>query len=91
MRARRAQNRRRWRHSPGGLNVEIIVDARDMQPPEPFERTMEALDSLPAGAEVVLWIYRQPEPLFRVLERNGFAWSTGHGPEGCFEYRIRRA
>ena len=71
--------------------MEIIIDAREMSPPEPFERTMEAVDSLPTGTEVVLWIYRTPEPLFRVLERNGFCWTSGTGPDGCFEYRIRRS
>lgn len=69
--------------------MEILVDAREMQPPEPFERTMEALDAMRPGDEVVLWIYRQPTPLFNVLKRNGYSWAEGTGPEQCFEYRIR--
>ncbi|MBP6110509.1 MAG: DUF2249 domain-containing protein [Rhodocyclaceae bacterium] len=69
--------------------MEILVDGREMQPPEPFERTMEALDALRPGDEVVLWLYRQPTPLFNVLKRNGYSWTEGTGPEQCFEYRIR--
>ncbi len=69
--------------------MEIIVDAREMSPPEPFERTMEALEKMAKGDEVVLWLFRRPEPLFNVLRRNGYSWLEGEGPEGCAEYRIR--
>ena len=72
-------------------HMEIPVDARDMQPPEPFEATMTALDQLKdIDDEVVLWIGRYPEPLFNVLRRNGYQWAEASGPEGCFEIRIRR-
>ena len=71
--------------------MEIHVDARDMQPPEPFEATMNAVDTMTLEDEVVLWIYRYPEPLFNVLRRNGYSFNEGKGPEGCFEFRIRRA
>ncbi|MBK7687203.1 MAG: DUF2249 domain-containing protein [Rhodocyclaceae bacterium] len=70
--------------------MEIVVDAREMQPPEPFERTMEALDAMQPDDEVVLWLYRQPTPLFNVLKRNGYSWVELRGPEDCFEFRIRR-
>lgn len=69
--------------------MEILVDAREMQPPEPFEKTMEALDAMGPGDVVVLWLYRQPLPLFNVLQRNGYRWTEGIGPEDCFEYRIQ--
>ena len=71
--------------------MEIVVDARAMQPPEPFERTMEALDSLGRDDVVVLWLYRRPEPLFKVLQRNGYRWTEATGPEGSFEFRISLA
>lgn len=71
--------------------MDILVDAREMMPPEPFEATVAAVDRLQAGDEVVLWLGRYPEPLFNFLRRNGYAWSEGTGPEGCFEFRIRRA
>lgn len=69
--------------------MEIMVDARELEPPLPFEQTMAALDQMQQGDEVVLWLYRRPEPLFNVLRRNGYTWSEAIGPEGCFEYRIR--
>nr|MBP6110622.1 DUF2249 domain-containing protein [Rhodocyclaceae bacterium] len=55
-----------------------------------FERTMEALDAMQPDDEVVLWLYRQPTPLFNVLKRNGYSWVELRGPEDCFEFRIRR-
>ena len=69
--------------------MEIVIDARDLPPPKPFERTMEALDSLPPNGTLILWIHRHPEPLLRVLAQNGYCWTQGNGPEGCFEFRIR--
>lgn len=72
--------------------MEIIVDAREMQPPEPFEATMTALDGLQSAEdEVVLLMFRYPEPLFNVLRRNHYAWRECTGPDGCFEFRIRKA
>ncbi len=70
--------------------MEILVDAREMQPPEPFERTMEAIDAMQPDDEVVLWLFRQPTPLFNVLKRNGYTWREAVGPDDCFEFRIRR-
>ena len=68
--------------------MEILVDARAMVPPEPFESSMEALEDLQSGDEVILWLFRQPMPLFDVLKRNGYAWKETVGPENCFEYLL---
>ena len=65
--------------------VASLVDARGMEPPEPFERTMEALDSLPRGKKVLLVLRREPFPLYRALELNGFVWKTTRLDDGTFE------
>ena len=49
----------------------VIVDARGLMPPQPMHLTLEALDTLPAGGEVILLLYREPTPLYDVLIRNG--------------------
>lgn len=67
----------------------IVVDARDLEPPEPFERVMEALGALAPGDDVLLILYREPFPLYRVLQRNGYAWETTAFDDGRFEIRIR--
>jgi hypothetical protein len=69
--------------------MELLVDAREMQPPEPFERTMEALEQMGPEDEVVLWLFRRPEPLFKTLQRNGYIYTEASGPEGCNEFRIK--
>lgn len=68
-----------------------IIDAREMQPPEPFEHTMAALDGLARGDEIVLLLYCQPHPLFNVLRRNGFQWQEEINADGTHEIHIRHA
>lgn len=62
-----------------------IIDARNMEPPEPFVQTMEALDSIDCGQKVLLILGREPVPLYRALELNGYAWQTERTPEGTIE------
>jgi TusA-related sulfurtransferase len=67
----------------------IRIDARGLEPPEPFERAMEALCDLQPGDEIVLILDREPRPLYRVLDRNGYVWVTAHHDDGRFEIVIR--
>jgi len=59
-----------------------IVDGRELEPPEPFVQTMEALDSIDPGQKVLLLLGREPFPLYRALELNGFDWKTEHAADG---------
>ena len=68
-----------------------VIDGREMQPPEPFEQAMVALDELPRGEELVLLLYCQPHPLFNVLRRNGFQWREDIQSDGTHEIHIRHA
>ncbi|MEO8506036.1 MAG: DUF2249 domain-containing protein [Betaproteobacteria bacterium] len=69
---------------------EHVLDVRSMEPPEPFERVMEALDRLGPEDRLMVVIDRRPVPLFRVLERNGFAYSEAPGKDAVFEIAIWR-
>lgn len=72
--------------------MDHVIDGRNMQPPEPFERTLEALDLLTSDSDqVVLMLHCVPHPLFNVLRRNGYIWQEEVGPEGCFVYKIQRS
>lgn len=66
------------------------IDGRELQPPEPMERTLEALDTLAEGDEVLLLLYCQPHPLFSILKKNGYAWSEDVRADGTREIRITR-
>lgn len=62
-----------------------IVDGRELEPPEPFIQTMEALDAIEPGQKVLLIVGREPLPLYRALELNKVAWQTESKPDGSFE------
>lgn len=70
--------------------MDQFIDGREMNPPEPFERTMEALDLIGDDEQIILLLHCQPKPLFNVLRRNGYRWEEMSGPDGCFEYRIKK-
>ncbi|MDP2822153.1 MAG: DUF2249 domain-containing protein [Sulfuritalea sp.] len=67
-----------------------VIDGRELQPPEPMERTLEALDTLAEGDELLLLLYCQPHPLFNILRKNGYTWSEELLADGTREIRIRK-
>lgn len=69
----------------------IVIDGRELQPPEPMERTLAALDLLGEGEDILLLLYCQPHPLFNILRNNGYVWTDNLLPEGTREIRIRKA
>jgi uncharacterized protein (DUF2249 family) len=71
--------------------VSHLIDGRTMEPPEPFEATLAALDDLCPGEELVLLVYCSPHPLFNVLRRNRFQWREDIQADGTHEIRISLA
>ena len=69
--------------------ADCVVDGRGLEPPEPFERTMAALDTISLGQKVLLILGREPFPLYRALELNGFVWQTKHTVSGEVEVLIQ--
>ena len=67
---------------------DLIVDARGLDPPEPMERILDALAALEKEQRVRLRIHREPFPLYRILQQNGYAWRTTYDPEQGFELLI---
>ena len=65
-----------------------VVDARYLEAPEPFVRTMDALDGLPADAKLLLLLFREPHPLYKALRENGYRYETALQPDGTFEILI---
>lgn len=68
-----------------------VVDARYLEPPEPFVKTMEALDTLPEGEKLLLLLYREPHPLYKVLVQNGYRYASELVADGTFEILIWRS
>ena len=67
-----------------------VVDARYMEPPETFVQTMEMLDTLKAGEKMLLLLFREPHPLYKVLRQNGYTYETELLADGTFEILIWR-
>ena len=65
----------------------IVIDARGWEPPRPFQAVMETLCDLKPGEKVRLIVEREPLPLYRVLERNGYAYFPS-AQQGYFEIDI---
>lgn len=68
-----------------------IIDARQLDPPEPFERVMEALSAMEPGGKVLLILNREPFPLYRVLARNGYRYRSTPFPDGRVEIEISQS
>lgn len=68
-----------------------VIDARGLEPPEPFVLTMDALDRLPKGEKLLLLLYREPYPLYKALGNNGFAHSVEQLTDGTVEVLIWHA
>ncbi|WP_435751193.1 DUF2249 domain-containing protein [Thauera sp. AutoDN2] len=66
------------------------VDARGLEPPEPFERAMEAIMTLQGGDSFTLLLDRMPHPLLRVLDRDGYLHDERFREDGCVEILISR-
>lgn len=70
------------------MTAPITLDVRGLEPPEPMERVLEALSTLGSGRQLLMIIDRQPRPLYRILENNGYAYRETFKPEGIFEILI---
>jgi uncharacterized protein (DUF2249 family) len=70
---------------------EILLELCGMVPPEPMERVLEALDLLQPGQHIRMVIDREPVPLYRILERNGYRYSTAARDDYTYEILISQA
>jgi len=68
----------------------IDVDARGLEPPQPLVKILEALATLPDGAELRARTDRRPMHLYTQLEERGFAGETGEQNDGSFITKISR-
>jgi TusA-related sulfurtransferase len=69
---------------------ERILDARGLEPPEPMELTLDAVDTLAPGERLRLLIHRAPYMLYPILNEWGFDCRTQSTEDGTFEVLIWR-
>lgn len=58
------------------------IDVRGLEAPEPMLHVLSALEVLPNGKSLEVRIDREPHPLYRILERDGFAHAFQAGEDG---------
>jgi TusA-related sulfurtransferase len=68
----------------------IELDVRGLEAPQPLERVLETLDRLGTDDRLLVKINCRPIPLFRILERNGYAYDERPGADSLLEIIIRR-
>ena len=68
---------------------EIFLDLRGMFPPEPMEHVLDALTVLAPGQQVRMLIDREPHPLYRILEANGYAFRCSEPEPGLYQVVIQ--
>ena len=59
-----------------------LLDVRDLEPPEPLTHTLEALAVLPEGERLRVLLRREPFPLYGILQRENYNYTTEFTAEG---------
>jgi len=70
------------------MNPEQLLDVNLLEPPEPMERILSAIDTLAQGRYLRIWIHREPFPLYDILELEGFSHAIRPGQHSLFELFI---
>lgn len=70
---------------------EVMLDVRGLTPPEPLQRTLAALETLPDGAMLVQVNDRVPQFLLPLLHERGFAYTIDSSMSDGVRVYIRRA
>ncbi len=66
----------------------IELDVCGLEPPEPLQRTLEALSRLRQGQRLRMLIDREPRPLYRILEKNGYRYQAELRPDYIYQITI---
>jgi len=64
-----------------GTDEVIVLDVRDLDPPEPMMRTLAALEKLPRGKTLLQINARIPQFLLPKLSQRGFVYEIHEHPE----------
>jgi hypothetical protein len=72
------------------VSPEILVDARDLEPPEPMEMVLEALEQHP-GQPIRMLLHREPYPLYPLLAERGYRHDTQREADGSYVILISPA
>ncbi len=66
----------------------LTLDVRGMQPPEPIYRVLETIDDFAEGDRLTLLIDCMPQPLYRILDANGYEHRQEPGDDSLYKVTI---
>lgn len=66
----------------------VRMDNRGLSPPEPLLRILAALESLPAGGQIIALMDRQPLFLYPELEKRKCTYTCEPNTSGCYTLTI---
>jgi len=68
--------------------LERILDVSTLEPCEPLNRILAALEELNEGEYLHVLHRMEPQPLYRILEQRNFAWRLENGKRAPIELFI---
>lgn len=68
----------------------VEIDCRDLPPPEPMVKVLEAAEALNRDEALAALLPREPRFLFPELEARGFTWRGEALADGSYRISIRR-
>lgn len=73
--------------SPGHTVIHDL-DVRDLEPPEPMQRALEAIARLAPEEQLRMRHHREPFPLYAILSERGFSHRTTLLADDSYEILI---
>lgn len=70
--------------------MNLILDNRGLEPPQPMMRTLAALETLPESETLTIINDRRPMFLFEQLDEQGYRYNTEQQADGSFKIEIFR-
>lgn len=73
------------------MNNQVTVhelDVRELEPPEPMQRALDAIARLKPGEQLLMRHHREPYPLYAILNERGFSHRTTQLADDSYEILI---
>ena len=70
--------------------MEQKLDVSDLEPPEPMERILEAIETLQEGDYLYVTHRREPHMIYPILKNMGIDWATHPGGPAGYEFFLWR-
>ncbi len=73
-----------------GISNIVALDVSGLEPPEPMQRILDALASLPQHSRLLVHHHREPHLLYEQLRMRGFSWTTDKLAQDRYRIQIYR-